>query len=75
MRLPLRAGSGPGQGRDGFAAVELQPPPGCGEAFRLAPAGEDHRERDVVEAGPVCRAVARAGQAEASSPKTQSLWR
>ncbi len=54
--------SGPGQGRDGFAAVELEPATGFGEAFRLSPVGEDDRERDGVEAGPVCRAVSRAGQ-------------
>ncbi len=55
--------SGPGQGRNGLAAVRLQASPGFGEALRLAAAGEDHRERDVVQAGPVRRAVAGAGQA------------
>ncbi|MCY4239117.1 MAG: hypothetical protein OXC93_12345 [Rhodospirillaceae bacterium] len=53
--------SGSGQGLDGLAAVQLQPAPGFGEALRLAAVGEDHRERDGVEAGPVRRAVARAG--------------
>ncbi len=38
------------QGCDGFPAVEL--PPCFGEA--LASVGEDHRERDVVEADAVC---------------------
>ena len=61
---PGRCGvSGPCQGGDGLAAVELQPAPGFGETLRLAAVGEDHRERDVVEAGAVRRAVARAGQA------------
>ena len=61
---PGRLGvSGPGQGGDGLSAVQLQPAPGFGQALRLAAVGEDHRERDVVEAGPVRRPVARAGQA------------
>ena len=55
--------SGPGQGRNGLAAVQLQASPGFGEALRLAAAGEDRRERDAVQAGPVRRAVAGAGQA------------
>ena len=61
---PGRCGvSGPGLGGDGLAAVQLQPTPGFGEALHLAAVGEDHCERDVVEAGPVRRAVARAGPA------------
>ncbi len=38
-----------GPGCDGFPAVE--PPPCFGEV--LASVGEDHRERDVIEAGAV----------------------
>ena len=50
---PGRLGvSGPGQGGDGLSAVQLQPAPGFGQALRLAAVGEDHRERDVVEAWP-----------------------
>ena len=55
--------SGLGQGRDGFTAIQLQPPSGLCEAFGITAAGEDHREREMVEAVPVRRAVAGAGQA------------
>ena len=55
--------SGSGPGGEGFAAVPLQALPGFGEALRLAAVGEDHCERNEVEAGPVGRAMAGAGPA------------
>ena len=65
--------SGPGQSGEGFAAVQLQSPPSLGEALGRVPVGEDHRERDVVEAGPIRRAVGVAGQAGVLAEDAVSL--
>ena len=59
---PGRLGvSGPGQGGGGLVAVQLQPAPSFGEALRFAAVGDDHRDRDAVEAGPVRRGRCRCG--------------